>query len=51
MSAATTLGGWSAAGEISYTKGVPVQFNPGDMIVGDLMGKPARGARRAPAQR
>ena len=38
LSAATEVGGWSLAGEASYTMGVPVQLNPGDMVVGDLMG-------------
>lgn len=38
LSASTELGGWSLAGEANYTKGVAVQLNPGDMIVGDLMG-------------
>jgi len=38
LSAATEFGGWAVAGEASYTVGIPVQFNPGDMVVGDLMG-------------
>jgi len=41
MSAATTVGSWSLAGELNYTKGLPVQFNPADMVVGDLLGNPA----------
>lgn len=46
LSAATEFGGWSVAGEASYSVGVPVQFNPGDMVVGDVFGNlsPALGA-------
>ncbi len=49
LSAATEVGGWSLAGEASYTVGVPVQFNPADMVIGDLMGNlpPALGASGA----
>ncbi len=38
VSAATVVGGWTLAGEASYTMGVPVQLSPADMVVGDLMG-------------
>jgi hypothetical protein len=38
MSAATEVGGWSVGGEASFTKGFPVQLNPVDMTIGDLMG-------------
>jgi len=39
LSAATEVGGWSLAGEASYTSGLPVQFNPADMVVGEQLGK------------
>jgi hypothetical protein len=43
VSAATTVAGWSLAGEASFTKGVPVQFNPGDMVTGYLVGQSPTG--------
>ncbi|PRC91147.1 DUF1302 domain-containing protein [Solimicrobium silvestre] len=39
LSAATEVGGWSLAGEVSYTKGLPVQINPADLVVGEQLGK------------
>lgn len=32
LSASTVLGGWAVAGELSYTKGFPVQLSPVDMF-------------------
>ncbi|MBV8665810.1 MAG: DUF1302 domain-containing protein [Burkholderiaceae bacterium] len=43
MSASTTLNGWAVGGEASISKDIPVQFNPGDMLVGILMGNPILG--------
>lgn len=34
LSASTVLGGWSLAGEASYTKDAPVQINANDLTVG-----------------
>jgi hypothetical protein len=34
LSASTVLGGWSLAGEVSHTRGVPVQINTVDLTVG-----------------
>ncbi|MBV8667184.1 MAG: DUF1302 domain-containing protein [Burkholderiaceae bacterium] len=43
ISAATTIGGWAVGGEVSISKDVPVQLNPGDMVVGYIMGNPLLG--------
>ncbi|MES2127089.1 MAG: DUF1302 domain-containing protein [Pseudomonadota bacterium] len=37
-SAATEIGGISVFGEASYTKGIPVQINAPDMLVGSVLG-------------
>lgn len=37
-SASTVLGGWSLAGEVSYTKDLPVQINPVDLVAGAVAG-------------
>jgi hypothetical protein len=39
LSAATEVLGWSLAGELSYTDGLPVQINPADLVVGEQLGK------------
>ncbi len=34
LSASTVIGGWSVSGEASYTRGIPVQLSPVDILLG-----------------
>ncbi|MES2261762.1 MAG: DUF1302 domain-containing protein [Pseudomonadota bacterium] len=47
VSAAAEIGGWALAGEASYTRGLPVQINSADMLVGVEFGK-VYGAQAGP---
>ena len=44
MSAASEIGGISFFGEASYTRGIPVQINAPDMVVGTVLGLGPQGA-------